>query len=82
MKAVSKKAAGAAELKNLREFHERQAVLKDALVVNGRLIAEKRVLLLDDLIRSGATLGAVAAALSQAGAAIIFAFALTKTRRV
>lgn len=82
VKAVSKKAAGAAELKNLREFHERQAVLKDALVVNGRVIAGKRVLLLDDLIRSGATLGAVAAALTDAGAAIIFAFALTKTRRV
>ena len=82
VKAVSKKAAGAAELKNLREFHERQAVLKDALVVNGRAIAGKRVLLLDDLIRSGATLGAVAAALTDAGAAIIFAFALTKTRRV
>ena len=82
VKAVSKKAAGAAELKNLREFHERQAVLKDALVVNGRLIAGKRILLLDDLIRSGATLGAVAAALTEAGAAIIFAFALTKTRRV
>ena len=82
VKAVSKKAAGAAELKNLREFHERQAVLKDALVVNGRAIAGKHVLLLDDLIRSGATLGAVAAALTDAGAAIIFAFALTKTRRV
>lgn len=82
VKAVSKKAAGAAELKNLREFHERQAVLNDALVVNGRLIGGKRVLLLDDLIRSGATLGAVAAALTDAGAAIIFAFALTKTRRV
>ena len=82
VKAVSKKAAGAAELKNLREFHDRQAVLNDALVVNGRAIAGKRVLLLDDLIRSGATLGAVAAALTDAGAAIIFAFALTKTRRV
>lgn len=82
VKAVSKKAAGAAELKNLREYHERQAVLQDALVVNGRTIAGKRVLLLDDLIRSGATLGAVAAALTDAGAAMIFAFALTKTRRV
>ena len=81
-KAVSKKAAGAAELKNLREFHERQAVLEGALVVNGREIAGKRVLLLDDLIRSGATLGAVATALTEAGAAIIYAFALTKTRRV
>jgi predicted amidophosphoribosyltransferase len=82
VKAVSKRAAGAAELKNLREYHERQAVLQDALVVNGRAIAGKRVLLVDDLIRSGATLGAVAAALTDAGAAMIFAFALTKTRRV
>jgi predicted amidophosphoribosyltransferase len=35
-----------------------------------------------DFIRSGATLGAVATALTEAGAAIIYAFALTKTRRV
>jgi predicted amidophosphoribosyltransferase len=82
VKAVSKKAASAAELKDLREFHERQAVLQGALIVNGRAVAGKRVLLVDDLIRSGATLGAVASALSDAGAAIIFAFALTKTRRV
>ena len=82
VKAVSNKAAGAAELKDLREFHERQAVLQGALSVNSRAIAGKRVLLVDDLIRSGATLGAVAAALTEAGAAIIFAFALTKTRRV
>lgn len=82
VKAVSKKTPGAAELKDLREFHEREAVLKDALTVNARAIAGKSVLLLDDLIRSGATLGAVAAALANAGAAIIFAFALTKTRRV
>jgi competence protein ComFC len=82
VKAVSKQAAGAGELKNLREFHERQAVLHGALTVSARAIAGKRVLLVDDLIRSGATLNAVAAALANAGAAIIFAFALTKTRRV
>ena len=82
VKAVAKNAAGAAELKNRREFHERQAVLQGALTVNPRASAGKRVLLLDHLIRSGATLGAVAAALTEAGAAIIYAFALTKTRRV
>jgi competence protein ComFC len=82
VKAVTKNAAGAAELKDLREFHERQAVLEGALSVNAAAIAGKRVLLVGDLIRSGATLGAVATALSDAGAAIIFAFALTKTRRV
>jgi predicted amidophosphoribosyltransferase len=73
---------GAAELKDLREYHEREAVLKGALTVNARAIAAKSALVVDDLIRSGATLGAVAAALGNAGAAIIFAFALTKTRRV
>lgn len=82
VKAVSKKAAGAAELKNLREYHERQAVLEGALTVDARSIADKRVLLLDDLIRSGATLSAVARALGEAGAAAVFAFALTRTRRV
>lgn len=65
VKAVAKNAAGAAELKDLREFHERQAVLQGALTVNARAVAGKRVLLLDDLIRSGATLGAVAAALTR-----------------
>lgn len=82
VKGVSKKAAGAAELKNLREYHEREAVLEGALMVNARNIAGRRVLLLDDLIRSGATLSAVARALTEAGAATVFAFALTKTRRV
>jgi len=82
VKAVSKKASGAAELKNLREYHERDAVLKGALTVDARAIAGKKVLLVDDLIRSGATLSAVASALNAAGAAAVFAFALTKTRRV
>jgi predicted amidophosphoribosyltransferase len=82
VKAVSKNAAGAAELKNLREYHEREAVLEGALTVDTRNIAGRRVLLLDDLIRSGATLSAVARALGEAGAAAVFAFALTKTRRV
>jgi adenine/guanine phosphoribosyltransferase-like PRPP-binding protein len=57
-------------------------VLRGALTVNARAVAGKSVLLVDDLIRSGATLGAVATALTEAGADIIFAFALTKTRRV
>jgi len=82
IKAVSKKAAGAAELKNLREYHEREAVLEGALMVDARTINGKRVLLVDDLIRSGATLSAVARALNEAGAATVLAFALTRTRRV
>lgn len=49
--------------------------------MNPRFVAGERVLLVDDLVRSGATLGAVANALTNAGVATIFAFALTKTRR-
>lgn len=82
VKAVSKNSSGSAELKNLREYHERHAVLQGALSVNARSVLGKRVLLVDDLIRSGATLGAVATVLAEAGAEAIFAFALTKTRRV
>jgi competence protein ComFC len=81
VKAVSK-SGGSAELKDLHEYHERQAVLQGALSVNAQSVSGKRALLVDDLIRSGATLGAVATALAEAGAATIFAFALTKTRRV
>ena len=82
IKAVSKKAAGTAELKNLREYHEREAVLQGVLTVDARNVAGKRVLLLDDLIRSGATLSAVARALAEAGVTTVYAFALTRTRRV
>ncbi|HEX7153332.1 MAG TPA: phosphoribosyltransferase family protein [Thermoanaerobaculia bacterium] len=81
VKAVTKNAASAAELKNLHDYPEREAVLEGALSVESESIVEKRVLLVDDLIRSGATLNAVAAALSNAGAATLFAFAFTRTRR-
>jgi predicted amidophosphoribosyltransferase len=80
VRAVAKNADGAAELKDLREFHERQAVLQGALTVNARAITGKRVLLLDDLIRSGATLGAVAASLTEATIACAYA-AVRKHRR-
>ena len=58
------------------------ALVGAASTVAARSIAGKRVLLLDDLIRSGATLSAVARALGEAGAETVFAFALTTTRRV
>jgi competence protein ComFC len=70
------------ELKNVHEFEERRAALEGAFVVDPRQVAGKRILLVDDLVRSGATMSAVAEALSDAGAVAVYAFALTQTRRV
>ncbi len=70
------------ELKNVHEFEERRAALEDAFAADRRQVGGKTILLVDDLVRSGATMGAVAEALSHAGAAAVYAFALTQTRRV
>ena len=82
VKAAVKKTRGAAELKNLHEFKDRRRVLADAVAADRRLVEGRSVLLVDDLIRSGATMSTVAEALSTAGASSVYAFALTQTRRV
>lgn len=79
--AVRKK-ADAPELKNLHEYEDRLDALENAFAVRRGPIAARSVLMVDDLMRSGATMNAVAAALMEAGAARVFAFALTRTRRV
>jgi competence protein ComFC len=49
--------------------------------VDERTIREKRVLLFDDLFRSGATLNSVSALLTErAGATAVYALTLTRTR--
>jgi len=77
-----RKRRGSPELKNVHEFEERRAALEGAFVADPRQVAGKRILLVDDLVRSGATMSAVAEALSETGAAAVYAFALTQTRRV
>lgn len=70
------------ELKNVHEFEERRLALENAFAADRRKVEGKKILLVDDLVRSGATMSAVAEALSNAGAAAVYAFALTQTRRV
>jgi len=82
VKAAIKKISGAAELKNLHEFEDRRRLLENAVTADRRLVEGRSVLLVDDLIRSGATMNAVAEALTTAGASSVYAFALTQTRRV
>lgn len=69
------------QLKNIYDYQERTSVLGGAFSVNAAETAGKRILLLDDLFRSGATLNAIASALkSQGEAATVFALTVTRTR--
>lgn len=69
------------ELKNVYDFDERLRILAGAHAVQPSLVANKKVLLFDDLYRSGATMNAIAAALYDQGhVANVFALAITRTR--
>lgn len=69
------------ELKNVYGYDERLAALEGAHVLEGDALRSRRILLVDDLVRSGATLNAVTRHLkTQGGAAAVFALALTRTR--
>jgi competence protein ComFC len=75
------KVKGTPQLKNVYDFHERERILSGAFAVNAKETSGKRVLLLDDLYRSGATMNAVARLLKSEGqASAVFALALTCTR--
>lgn len=68
------------QLKDVFDFAERQRLLEGAFAANAEAIRGQRVLLVDDLYRSGATAGIVARELIVAGAAAVFFLAMTKTR--
>jgi competence protein ComFC len=69
------------QLKNVYDLSERERVLTDAFAVNTKETSGKRVLLFDDLYRSGATMNAVARILRSSGQArAVFVLALTYTR--
>jgi predicted amidophosphoribosyltransferase len=69
-----------AELKNVYDGEERRKLLEGAFSVNSSRVKGHRVLLVDDLYRSGATMNAIAEVLLSSGAAAVFAFAFTQTR--
>ena len=69
------------ELKNVYDYAKRLELLEGAHGMQGTTLRGRRVLLLDDLFRSGATLNSVAHLLrSEGGVTAIFALALTRTR--
>ena len=68
------------ELKNIYDPDERKRLLDGAFEANAGPIRGQQILLVDDLYRSGATMNAIAHALSSAGALEVYAFAFTQTR--
>lgn len=76
-----KKIKDTPQLKNIFEYERRKELLSDAFQADSAKLVGKRVLLLDDLYRSGATMNSVSTALMQSGtAAAVYALAITKTR--
>ncbi|MCU0701698.1 MAG: hypothetical protein MUC96_34755 [Myxococcaceae bacterium] len=69
------------ELKNVYEFNERDRLLAGAHQVDKAQAQGRKVLLFDDLYRSGATMNAISSALyDSGGAADVFALTITKSR--
>lgn len=68
------------ELKSVAEYNQRLKLLDGAYSVFAAPITGRKVLLLDDLYRSGATLKAAAAAIATSGVSEIYVLTFTKTR--
>lgn len=69
------------ELKNVYDFNERDRLLAGAHQIDKAQVDGRKVLLFDDLYRSGATMNAIASALYDSGAAAdVFALTITKSR--
>lgn len=68
------------ELKDVFDFGERQKLLEGAFAVDEKAAKGRRLLLVDDLYRSGATAAIVAKELMGAGASAVYFLAITKTR--
>ncbi len=68
------------QLKDVFDYAERKKLLEGAFAVDREAIRGLRLLLLDDLYRSGATATVVARELLAAGAGSVYFLAMTKTR--
>ena len=68
------------ELKDVFDFEARLRLLENAHEVDPTVAAGRRVLLFDDLFRSGATMNAITKGLRAAGATEVFALAITRSR--
>jgi len=71
------------QLKNIYDLTERKKILADAFAATKNETSGKKILLLDDLYRSGATMNAASAALKSSGeASSISVLTLTYTRNL
>ncbi len=69
------------ELKNVYDYDERLRLLQGVHVIRSSIVEGKKILLFDDLYRSGATMNTITAALyDRSLAADVFALAITRTR--
>jgi competence protein ComFC len=69
------------QLKNIFDLDERLKALDGVHTVDAAVIQGRRVLLFDDLYRSGATMNAITTTLYEHGkAADVFALTITRTR--
>ncbi len=76
-----KRTRDAPQLKNVYDLDERLRLLEGLHQVDASVTESKKVLLFDDLYRSGATMDAITAALYDDGrAADVFALTVTRTR--
>ena len=76
-----KKTRDMPQLKTIFDFAERGKVLKGAYAVDHEIVKGRRVLLFDDLFRSGATMNEISSALRQQGQAMeVYALTITRTR--
>ena len=77
------KVKSTAQLKDVFDYAQRAAILKDAFAVDTSRTEGKRLLLVDDLYRSGATVSAIAQLLTSHGAArAVYLLTLTQTRKL
>ena len=70
-----------AELKNVNDAEERRQSLEGAFEIKVSRIKGERVLLVDDVYRSGATMNSITEELLKSGADTVHSFAFTQTRR-
>jgi predicted amidophosphoribosyltransferase len=69
------------ELKDIFDYKKRLELLQNNFYIDDEALKEKKILLFDDLFRSGATLSAVTSTLYEKGkVARVYALTLTKTR--
>ena len=76
-----KKVKDTPQLKNVADLDERLRILEGVHEVDSAGIRGKRILLFDDLYRSGATMNAITDILYDHGGAVeVFALTVTRTR--